>query len=117
MHSKIFLVIIASDPAHGGVFCELHLSLLCLKNLTCEKKPTLPEGLFLTFPKSLYFVNKHSTNYVVVLRNGGILNSFDSRRHTVLSYFCLVTKMLVVRSQKEASMIFTSSKSNTGIVP
>ena len=47
----------------------------------------------------------------------GSLNSFDLRRHTVLSYFCLVTKMLVVRSQKEASMIFTSSKSNTGIVP
>ena len=69
MQSKIFLVIIASDPAHGGVSYN---SLLCLKNLTCEKNPTLPQGLFLTFPNSLYFVNKDRTNSVVVLRIGGI---------------------------------------------
>ena len=94
MHSKIFLVIIASDPAHGGVFCELHLSLLCLKNLTCEKKPTLPEGLFLTFPKSLYFVNKHSTNYVVVLRNGGI---WITKQLRLKETYCIV--LLLPRDQ------------------
>ena len=47
MHSKIFLVIIASDPAYGGVFCELHLSLFCALKTSRAKKADPARGPFL----------------------------------------------------------------------